>query len=86
MQCIGKRNTIELLFQRCNRLPSSKQLSNKREDYLQNCSVLHCESKKGATLSMAITLSILDRFANFFQCCKEHEIYSKTHIRLPTTP
>jgi len=31
---------------------------------------LHCESKKGATLSMATTLSILDRFAKFFHCCK----------------
>jgi len=27
--------------------------------------------KKGATLSMAITLSILDRFPKFFHCCKE---------------
>ena len=27
--------------------------------------------KKGATLYMAITLSILDRFAKFFHCCKE---------------
>jgi len=27
---------------------------------------------KGATLTMAITLSILDRFAKFFHCCKEH--------------
>ena len=32
---------------------------------------LHSESKKGATLTMAITLSILDRFAKFFHCCKE---------------
>jgi len=30
------------------------------------------ESKKGATRTMAITLSILDRFAKFFHCCKEH--------------
>jgi len=28
--------------------------------------------KKGATITMAITLSILDRFAKFFHCCKEH--------------
>jgi len=27
--------------------------------------------KKGATLTMAITLSVLDRFAKFFHCCKE---------------
>jgi len=27
--------------------------------------------KTGATLTMAITLSILDRFAKFFLCCKE---------------
>ena len=33
--------------------------------------LLHRESKKGATLTMAITLSILDRFAKFFHCCKE---------------
>ena len=33
--------------------------------------VVHRESKKGATLTMAITLSILDRFAKFFHCCKE---------------
>jgi len=28
--------------------------------------------KKGTTLTMAITLSILDRFAKFFHICKEH--------------
>jgi len=27
--------------------------------------------KKGATLTMAITLSVLDGFAKFFHCCKE---------------
>jgi len=27
--------------------------------------------KKGATLTMAITLPILDRFAKFFHCWKE---------------
>ena len=32
---------------------------------------IHRESKKGATLDIAITLSILDRFAKFFHCCKE---------------
>jgi len=32
---------------------------------------LHRESKKGATLTIAITLSILDRFAKFVHCCKE---------------
>jgi len=32
---------------------------------------IHRESKKGATLTMAITLSILDRFAKFFHYCKE---------------
>jgi len=31
---------------------------------------LHRESKKRATLTMAITLSILDGFAKFFHCCK----------------
>jgi len=33
---------------------------------------IHRESKKGATLTMAITLSVLGEFANFFHCCKEH--------------
>jgi len=32
---------------------------------------LYDESKKGATLTMAITLSIRDRFAKLFHCCKE---------------
>jgi len=34
--------------------------------------VLHRESKKGATLNMAVTLSVLDRFAKFFHCCEDH--------------
>ena len=34
--------------------------------------LLHGESKKGATLAMTITWSILDRFTKFFHCCKEH--------------
>ena len=29
-------------------------------------------SQKSATLTMAITLSVHDRFAKFFHCCKEH--------------
>jgi len=32
--------------------------------------ILHRESKKGATLTMAITLSILGGFAKFFHCWK----------------
>ena len=36
-----------------------------------SCRPVHRESKKGATLTMAITLSILDRFAKFFHCYKE---------------
>jgi len=34
--------------------------------------VLHRESKKDATLTMAITLSILDGFAKKFHCRNEH--------------
>jgi len=48
--------------------------------------VLHCESKKGATLAMAITFSVLDGFAKFFHCCKALLISNKTNIWLPTTP
>ena len=33
--------------------------------------LVHRESKKGATLTMVITLSMLDRFAKFFHRCKE---------------
>ena len=33
--------------------------------------LIHRESKKGATLTMAITLSILGGFAQLFHCCKE---------------
>jgi len=29
---------------------------------------------------MAITLSILDRFAKFFQYCKQHKIFNKNHV------
>jgi len=28
--------------------------------------------KKGATLTMAVSSSVLDRFAKFFHCYKEH--------------
>jgi len=33
---------------------------------------LKLRAKKGATLTIAITLSILDWFAKFFHFCKEH--------------
>ena len=33
--------------------------------------ILHRKSKKGATLTMAITLSILGGFAKFFHYCKK---------------
>jgi len=33
---------------------------------------LHCESKIIATLTMAVTLAVLDRFTKFFHCWKEH--------------
>jgi len=39
--------------------------------------ILHCESKKGATLTMATTLSILGRFAEFFHWRKEQQISNK---------
>jgi len=32
---------------------------------------MHHESKRGMTLTMAITLSILSGLAKFFHCCKE---------------
>jgi len=42
------------------------------------CSIYTVSQKKGATLSMAITLSVLDRFAKFFHCCKVRYISNKT--------
>jgi len=42
-----------------------------RPSCLALADILHRESKKGATLTMAITLSILDRFAKFFHCSKQ---------------
>ena len=33
--------------------------------------LIHCESKKLCHPNMTITLSVLDRFAKFFGCCKE---------------
>jgi len=35
------------------------------------CPYVHYESKKGATVTMAIALSILGGFAKFFHCFKE---------------
>ena len=45
---------------------------------------IHCVSKKGTTLTMATTLSILDQFAIFFHWCKKHIISNKTYISLLT--
>ena len=45
---------------------------------------LHRESKKGATLTMAITLSILDQFAKFFHCCK-FLIFKFSKVKQPHT-
>ena len=42
--------------------------------------------KNCANLTMAITLSIFNRFVNFFHCCKKRQISSKIHISFPTTP
>jgi len=50
-----------------------------RQSFVKIC-FLHCESKKGATLTMTITLSILDGFAKFFYSCKDHKIFNKPHI------
>jgi len=38
---------------------------------LASCYIYTVSQKKGATLTMAVTLSILDRFAKFFHYCKE---------------
>jgi len=38
---------------------------------------MHCESKKGATLTMAITLSILDYLRNSFTAAKSSKFRTK---------
>ena len=45
---------------------------------------LHRELKRGATLTMTITLSILDRSAKFYHCCKQVQQgqYEVTHHTL----
>jgi len=40
---------------------------------------LHCESKKGTMLSMAVTLSILDEFANFVTVAKSTKFATKNY-------
>jgi len=39
--------------------------------YPRVCCTYTVSQKKGTTLTIAITLSILDHFAKFFHCCKE---------------
>jgi len=40
----------------------------RKKDRTNHSTKIHCESKKVATLIMAITLSILGGFAKFFHC------------------
>jgi len=48
-------------------------------------SIIHCVSKKGATKLMAVTLSNLNGFSQFFYHWKEKEISNKTYVLFPTT-
>jgi len=73
-------NTVALMFHVVLSYIITADISR---SYLLSSFVLHQHSaavqsadytvsqKKGATLYMAITLPILDRFAKFFHCCKE---------------
>ena len=45
--------------------------------------IIHRESKKGATLTMAITLSILDRFAKFFTAANSSKFPTKLILGYP---
>ena len=59
-------------FKRLLNVCVNMSANNKTQTVLSHDNIIiHRESKKGATLTMAITLSILDRFAKFFHCCKE---------------
>ena len=41
--------------------------------------------KKVPTFKLSVTLSNLNRFANFLHCCKVYEICYETHHALPTS-
>ena len=57
-----------LFYLQCYTNTAEIQVTTNQTDGSKAYSV---SQKKGATLYMAITLSILDRFAKFFHCCKE---------------
>jgi len=59
-------NSVSITVQHCDSI-TALRLVNHDVTQLN----IHRESKKGATLTMAITLSILGGFAKFFHCCKE---------------
>jgi len=47
------------------------------------CTALHRESKNGATLTMVIALSILDRFAKYFTAAKRRKFPTKPILGHP---
>ena len=53
------------------RLGTIAQLCQAMSLQLRHVCMYTVIQKKGATLTMAITLSILDRFAKFFHSCKQ---------------
>jgi len=71
--CDGPQMAIFTLFLRPVFLGSRVQhiLELHSEFTLKPHHVYTVSQKKGATLTMAITLSIFDRFAKFFHYCKE---------------
>jgi len=68
-----KRSAPKIQSKKNSRRTCENQTLN--PDYLRSIIIYYTVSqKKGATLTMAITLSILDGFdgfAKFFHCCKE---------------
>ena len=47
---------------------------------------IHCESKKGTSILLPITLADVDGFSKFLHCWIHREICNKLTVTLPTTP
>jgi len=83
LSIVGKWLFITYVFNKSDNGPDG--LWHCRSVYTWHSKTIYTVSqKKGSTVTMAITLSILDRFAKSFHCCKnfEYNSYQVTHHTL----